>query len=104
MSTMDLRVAQAITAARTLETAYHDPGPWTMVYGPVEMPAVRMIAADRIIFRAWFPEVCPITPADKIELRCRDRVLSVQECDEPAAGEFIDWVITASEPQIAPVG
>lgn len=101
MASMEEHVSQAIHAARTLEKALHDPGPWSMVYGEVIAPAVRMIAPDRIIFRAHFPDACVLNRPDEpvMYLRCGEEILSARLIEEPCDGEFItEWILlTAPE-------
>lgn len=104
---IELLVSQAVHNARLLERALHDSGPWTIAYGAVEVPAVRLIADDRIIFRAHFPDACLVNPPvyATFVLRCRDEDVAVRtEDDHPEDGEFIfEWTLRLRTENV-PVG
>jgi hypothetical protein len=97
---LDLLVAEAVFRVRLIERALHDAGPWSMRYGGFDAPAVRLIAADRVIFRAHFPDVCWISdPGPTVLLLCDGETVSVQSIGRPEDGEFtMEWEIALPEP------
>lgn len=99
MSALDFQVARAAFLARQMERALHDPGPWTISWGPFEMPACRMIGEDRIVFLAHFPAHCylvaPETPAT---LLCRGEFVGADDIEFPGDGEFeLQWVLSLEQ-------
>lgn len=103
MSTLDFAVAQAAFRARQMERALHDNGPWTIQWGPFEVPASRLIGQDRIVFLAHFPAHCYLSaPEAPATLLCRGEPVGTQEIDFPGDGEFeLEWVLAVEHP--APV-
>ena len=97
---LDNMVAAAVYRVRLIERALHDLGPWTMSYNGVQAPAVRMIAHDRVIFRAHFPDVCWISePEPTVVLLCDGEPVSARPIERPEDGEFtMEWEIALPEP------
>ena len=91
--TLDSTVAQAVYRARSLERALHDPGPWTMSWGPHEVPACRLISDDRILFLAHFPSHCYLmVPDPTLTLLCAGEEIGSREIVFPGDGEFaVEW-------------
>lgn len=96
---LDLLVAEAVFRVRLIERALHDAGPWSIRYGGQDAPAVRMIAADRVIFRAHFPGVCWISdPDETATLLCGGESVSIRPIEPPQDGEFtMEWEIALPE-------
>lgn len=94
----DLAVARAVMAARQIERALHDDGPWTIRFNDVDYPAVRWIGEDRVIFRAHFPDACWLSDEQVfVDLMCRDDVVGTRLI-EPVDGESsIEWVFALPE-------
>lgn len=87
---LELEASQALFAARALEAALHDPGPWTMEWGPYTVPAERVLTETGVAFRAVFPETCWIEPPDTgVVLRCRGEVMGLRRIDHPGDTQFI---------------
>lgn len=84
-------------AAALFERAVHDPGPWTVTWGPHEVDVVRRKTADGIVFEATFPEACYIeTPEPNAALRCRGEVMAIRAIDFPGDTRFmVTWELVA---------
>ena len=97
---LDFLIAKAVFAARQIERATNDPGPWTITYGSETVPAVRWVGEDRVIFRARFPDACWIDQAEPtLTLRCRGDLVGVRQVECPEDGEFYtEWVFAFPEP------
>lgn len=99
--TLDLAVSRAIMALRTLETALHDDGPWSIEIQGRFFPANRYVLDDSVQFCIALPEdLLPGThPAF---LTCAGNPISAMSVDVPESGEFIvDWVIRLELPVAA---
>lgn len=92
---LDFAVAQASFQARQMERALHDNGPWTISYGPFEMPACRLIGESHIKFLAHFDEHCYlVTPAEPALLKCRGEIVGLQHINHPGDGAWeLEWVL-----------
>lgn len=92
---LDFAVAQAAFQARQMERALHDSGPWSISYGPFEVPACRLIGETQIKFLAHFPEHCYLVAPDTLALlKCRGEIVGTQEIDFPGDGAFeLEWVL-----------
>lgn len=103
MSTLDLAVARAVMAARQMERALHDDGPWTMVLGGVAYPAVKWTGEDRVIFRAHMPEACWIDEIVPVDLACDGEVVGSRLVEMVDGESSIFWTIAlpALEPASA---
>ena len=90
MSTLDFRIAQAAFAARRMERALHDPGPWEISYQGIRVPAVRFIHSDRITFVGHFPEMCWVDVPDSpsMSLLCRGEVVDARPVEHFGDGAF----------------
>lgn len=75
---LDMAVARAVMAARQIERAVHDPGPWSINLGGISYPAVRWVGEDRVIFRAHVPDTCWLV-------------------DEPIAIDLVCWTAEGSD-------
>ena len=92
---LERRASQAVHAARLLERAVHDSGPWTMAWGPHEVGVDRIVSQDRVTFYAAFPESCYLErPPATVFLRCDGEDVAVQQVVYPGDGRFfVEWVI-----------
>jgi hypothetical protein len=54
MTTLDERVAGAVSRARLLERALHSPHGWSIERGGQTSPASRELLSDRVVFTARF--------------------------------------------------
>jgi hypothetical protein len=70
---LDLRVAQAVMAAKLMERALHDPGPWHIEWDGVTAPATKVVSEDVVSFHATFGGPLHAGPAT---LYCRGEVQS----------------------------
>lgn len=97
---MDLAVGQALFRARQVERALHDRGPWTIAWGPFEVPACRLIGESEIKFLAHFPAQCYLAPVtEPARLLCRGEVVGTRLVEHPGDGEFeMDWTLTVGTP------
>lgn len=93
---LDARVAQAVFNARLLEDALHDNGPWTMQWGPHEVPAHRVVRDRGVIFTASFPDSCYLErPPTIVTLRLRGEDRAIKHITDPGDGRFlVDWAIS----------
>lgn len=100
MSALDFAVAQAAFQARQMERALHDRGPWSISWGPFEVPACRLIGDTQIKFLAHFPEHCYLAiPAEPAVLKCRGEIVGTQEIEFPGDGAFeMEWVLALGAP------
>ena len=101
--TLDFAVAQAAFRARQVERALHDKGPWTISWGPFEVPACRLIGESEIRFLAHFPPHCFLAePEDVATLKCRGEVVNTRSIKFPGDQGFeIEWVLSVQEPVLA---
>lgn len=89
MTHLERSVSRALYVATRVEKMLHDNGPWTITWGPHEVPASRTIEDDQITFSASIPEVCWIVrPTGGIELRCNGEVVAIQHIEDPGDGPF----------------
>ena len=97
---LDFKVAKAVFAARQIERATNDPGPWTITYGTETVPAVRWVGEDRVIFRAHFPDACWIEQDEPVlTLRCRGEMAGIRPTEPPKDGEFdVEWSFSLVAP------
>ena len=96
---LDFAVAQAVYRARQMERALHDPGPWTMAWGPHTVPASRLVGEDRIVFLAHFPEHCfLVEPDPTLRLFCAGEELGSRRIEFPGDGAFmVEWTLQPQE-------
>lgn len=94
---LDLTVAQAVFTTKLLERALHDEGPWTLAWGPFEVPVERVLVDDGVAFTAEFPEHCYLEPPHPVAvLRCRDDAVAAKTIDFPGDGGFtVEWTLRA---------
>jgi hypothetical protein len=92
---LELLATQAVTWARTVERAVHDPGPWTFRTAGGITPAHRLLDPDRaeIIFTGL---IRPCQDGD-VELWCRDGLVSVTIADL-TKGHRLTWKMSLREP------
>lgn len=92
---LDSTVAKVVFTARLLERAVHDPGPWTLSWGPHEVPAQRVLIEDGAIFIGEFPDVCHLERFDApLILSCAGEQVDVRPMEWPGDCAFtVDWVI-----------
>ena len=107
MSTAALErtVSQHLFVAALLERALHDEGPWTMSWGPVEVPAERTVHDSGVLFEATFPEACWLTrPEPCIVLRCRGEIAGLRSVADPGDAAFaVTWDLAAKADTVAGV-
>lgn len=97
--TLDFAVAQATFRARQMEKALHDRGPWTISWGPFEMPACRLIGEREIRFLAHFPAHCYLEPvSEPAVLKCRGEIVGTKAIEHPGDGEFeLAWSLAIQD-------
>lgn len=100
MSALEFAVAQTAFRARQIERALHDRGPWTISWGPFEVPACRLIGEREIRFLAHFPAHCYLVPPDgPALLKCRGEVVGQKAIEHPGDGEWeCQWVLAVESP------
>lgn len=103
---IDLDVAQALFAARMLEAAAHDPGPWTFDWGGIEVPAERTVTDEGVVFVGRFPDVCWLRrPTEGLVLRCKGAVMGMRRVDEDEhpgdTGFTITWSVLVRRVRVA---
>lgn len=104
MADIERSVSRALYVATRIEKALHDNGPWTISWGPHEVPATRTISGDRITFSASIPEVCWIVrPTGSVELRCDGEVMAIQHIEDPGDGPFLVTIAYATSTHLARV-
>lgn len=92
---MELHAAQALYAARLFEAAIHDYGPWTMRWGSVEVPVVKEVNEEGVLFRGEFPDACWLNPPeDGLVLLLRGEVRGIKRVDHPGDTAFrVTWAV-----------
>lgn len=95
---IELHAAQALFAARMLEAAVHDAGPWTFRWGGIEVPAERTLTDEGVVFTGRFPDVCWLRrPTDGLTILCDGTVMGmrrVEETEHPGDTAFvITWAV-----------
>lgn len=96
--TLDLGVARAVALAKSMERAVHDLGPWTMERSGLSVPAVRVIASDRVIFRAEFPDVCWLDDESAVLfLKSRGEYVISMEREHFDGAHMIEWALALPE-------
>lgn len=97
MTTLDTLVARAVHAARLLERAVHDPGPWAMEYAGQVFPADRVIHADHVHIVATMPAQCWLgDPESPLSLLIDGEVVAVRRIPHPGdSAADLDWTIGA---------
>lgn len=101
--TLDALAAQAVFTARAFERAVHDAGPWSMVWGPFEVPAERVVTHDTVDFVGTFPEHCfLVTPEPVITLRCRGEDVLSRSIEFPGDQGFtVRWGLSGASAMAA---
>lgn len=101
-SDLELAASQALYAARLLEAAVHDDGPWAMRWGTIEVPATRRITEDGVVFEATFPDACYLAdPGPHLLLLCRGEILGLRVMDHPGDTQFaVLWSLAALRPAV----
>lgn len=80
---IELDAAQALFAARMLEAAVHDPGPWSFRWGGIEVPAERAITSEGVTFTGHFPDICWLRrPTDGLLILCNGTIMGIRRVDE----------------------
>ena len=99
-ATLELEAAQALYAARLLERALYHPGPWSMRWGTIEVPAERALSTVGVSFTATFPEICWIDPPTSgVVLLCEGEVVGIRRVDHPGDTMFVvTWELAAVRP------
>lgn len=72
---IDLAVSRAVAAARALEMAVHDEGPWSLELAGMIVPVRREI--DEMLMEATFVGTFPRTTGGPATLRCRGEFVRV---------------------------
>ena len=102
---IELGAAQALFAARMLEAAVHDPGPWSFRWGGIEVPAERTLTDEGVVFTGSFPDVCWIErPTEGLEIRCAGEVMGMRRVDEVEhpgdTGFVVTWSVIARRARV----
>lgn len=97
---VELDAAQALFAARMLEAAVHDEGPWSFKWGEVEVPATKTFTDEGVVFTGDFPEVCYLVrPEGSLLLLCKGTVMGMRspgEFEHPGdTGFTVTWAVLA---------
>ena len=94
---LDALAARAVYTAVLFERAVHDPGPWTVTWGPHTAEAEREITDEGVVFTATFPETCYLQPPEpNAVLRCDGHVMAIRPIQFPGDVAFaITWAIRA---------
>ena len=94
---LDVTVAQAVFTTKVLERALHDNGPWTLAWGPFEVPVERQIEGHGVTFLAEFPEHCYLEPPYPVAiLRCNNESVAAKTIEFPGDGAFtVEWTLRA---------
>lgn len=94
MTTLDFIAAAAVARARLMERAVHDPGPWHIRIGDLEVEAAKVRTPSRVVFLATFTET-PSGDTDVAWLYCQGEPVSSKEIgDVPGHVPFcIEWAI-----------
>lgn len=94
---LDLTVARAVFTTKLLERALHDEGPWTLSWGPFEVPIERTVTSDSVTFHAEFPEHCYLEPPLPVAvLWCDGEAVAAKTIDFPGDGGFtVEWTLRA---------
>lgn len=92
---LDSTVAQVVFAAKRLEKAVHDPGPWTLTWGGRTVPARRFQTDTGVIFCGQFGEHCHLVePPPEVILECAGETIGVRRIEFPGDGAFdVQWAI-----------
>lgn len=95
---LDLIASRLVLAARLLERALHDDGPWSMAYGPLVAPARREVDEGGVRLVADFAPHCWLARPDPVvELRCRGVVVNARPVEDPGDGAFsVSWALSAA--------
>lgn len=90
MSNIEDSVSRVLYVASRVEKMLHDDGPWTITWGPHEVPAIRTITADCVSFTASIPETCWIVrPHGSVDVRCDGEVVAFQHIADPGDAPFV---------------
>jgi hypothetical protein len=94
---LDLTVAQAVFTTKVLERALHDDGPWTLSWGPFEVPVTRELDGLGVTFRADFPEFCHLEPPYPVALlKSGGEAVAAKTIEYPGDGAFtVEWTLRA---------
>jgi hypothetical protein len=94
--TLDTAVACLVATAHRLELALHDPGPWTVSWDGLSVPARRQVLADRVVFTALFPgRPCGTQSA---VLSLRGQMLGARPVCAPDSGVWeFSWTLQVPE-------
>jgi hypothetical protein len=103
---VEIDAAQALFAARMLEAAAHDNGPWTFRWGGIEIPAERVLADDGVHFSGTFPDVCWLDrPTDGLTILLRGEVMGIRRIDEVEhpgdTGFVVSWAVISRRARVS---
>ncbi len=91
---LDFMAAKAVARAKMLERAVHDPGPWQIEVQGMRMPATKVRTPSRVLFLAYFPDICWIDPPEVAWLYCGGQLMGSQDIVAPAEGAHtVQWSI-----------
>jgi hypothetical protein len=91
---MELAVSQALTWARIVERAFHDPGPWTFKTASGVTPAHRV--KDPVRSEIVFTGMVSPSPDGFVELCSQNEMVTVAQADL-TRGEAITWRLSLRE-------
>lgn len=93
--TLDTKVAQALYALRGLERALHSAGPFSIRWNGIEVPALREVTDEGVVFRATFPEMCWLDAPDPcLTLLDGGEVVGVKAMGAPGdTGFVVSWTL-----------
>lgn len=85
------KISRVLYVASRAERMIHDPGPWTIEWGPHTVEASKVLTDREVGFEAQIPEVCWIVRPEQgtAILRCRGEVVAMQHIADPGDGPFV---------------
>lgn len=102
---IELDAAQALFAARMLEAAVHDPGPWTFKWGEVEVSATKVFTDTGVVFTGRFPDICYLRrPEGSLTILCDGVVMGMRHPDEMEhpgdTGFEVSWTVISRRDRV----
>lgn len=92
---LELAVSRALMWARVIESALHDPGPWTFRTATGTTPAHRLV--DREGAEIVFTGIALPSPDGLVELCSGGAMVSLAETDF-SKGDRVHWRLSLKEP------
>lgn len=93
MSDLDALASRAVFAAKLLERAIHDDGPWTIQIGEQDHPAEREFTNTGVLFNAVFDLSASDEPVLAV-LRCAGRTMDVKPISVTGGNFALSWAVS----------